>query len=109
MKVTNTQEATLVMHEAAEALKEEGRTADALSDHALTCKVCRSKIRSFFCTCHAHGTLVFEWLVAYRVANEHYVKLRNLKVELEIASSPDAAPTTEWLDGLYNLSDDRVR
>lgn len=97
------QEATLIMDEATKAFKEHKRTADVLIEHGKTCKVCRSRVRSFFYTCLTRQTLAFEHLVAVTDAEEYFARLKNLKLELEIATSPDAVPSLAWLDGLYNL------
>jgi hypothetical protein len=108
MKV-DTQETILTLNKATKAFKAEMHTADDILGHALTCKLCRSKVRSFFYTCHTLDSLVFKHVVAHVDAEGYRAGLKNIRQEIEIAESPDAAPAIEWLDGLYSLSDDRAR
>jgi hypothetical protein len=104
----NAQEAILTLNKAVEAFKDEKRRADALLDHAETCKVCRSRIRSLFYTCLTRRAITFEHFMAHTKAEEYRSVLKGLRLEIEIAEFPNAAPTAEWLEELYNFRDDRA-
>jgi hypothetical protein len=97
------------MDAAVKVFQEERRTKLALLRHTEKCMVCRSLFLSLFWTCRTQRTLTSDHAAALKIAEEHYARLMNLKLELQIVSSPEAAPTTEWLEGLYNLSDDKAR
>ena len=78
-----------LLKEATKASAEEKRTADAVRDHAQTCKACHGAV-----LCQTMKSLAFDFVVAKANADDY-------RAELQDSGEPE--PTVEWLENLYKL------
>jgi hypothetical protein len=105
----DTQDKIMVLREATKAFQLVKRTADALLEHAATCRVCRSKTLRYFFKCHDKDNLAFDYLAAKVDADEHFLEVRNIQLELQSLApeGPEDPKLLNWLEGLHKLKDDR--
>lgn len=94
------------------AFKEQKRAAEALSEHAKGCWVCRNRAARFLLDCwKAHGLALAHMLA--KVDADHYrerLSALRLTTEGDLSDLRDAsggAPSLEWVEALYRLEDPR--
>ena len=92
------------LKEATFAFQKVKTTADICAEHRRTCWVCRNKIARIFLRCHDWESIAFDHLVTKIDAAPYQIGLKSLQEEKKLT---DAAPTTEWLEKLYELRDKR--
>jgi hypothetical protein len=92
---------------ATKAFRDQISAAEACISHERSCLICRgTKSRwtrwlvDFLFECHTVKNLAFDAQVAKVDADEYRLGLEDMSDAVEV-------PSLEWLDGLYELRDDR--
>jgi hypothetical protein len=99
-----------LLKSAAKVFEAQHAAAAVLAMHNKTCPHCRSRVWSFFTRCKIGIELEYRDSLSRLDANLHVEYLAKFILESVQPAAPIAAPkvTTEWLEKLYKLRDDRT-
>lgn len=84
------------------------RTAEAFAAHGRDCRICGSKLLSFFVVCNEGRRLEFEYRTAKAEADAQRDLLRIMQAQTPPSPASTKAPTVKWCEDLFRLRDDRT-